>query len=97
MRSQIVISKGKGGRRYRPYAFTEHGAIMSANGPGTSRHRCHSELVEESLSFSVRRRSPDRAVSSDRMVSETFGQNYVRGRETFAQREKPPSSPSSNV
>jgi len=30
LRSQIVISKGKGGRRYRPYAFTEHGAIMTA-------------------------------------------------------------------
>ena len=31
LRSQIVMSKGKGGRRYRPYAFTEHGAIMAAN------------------------------------------------------------------
>ena len=30
LRSQIVISKSKGGRRYRPYAFTEHGAIMAA-------------------------------------------------------------------
>lgn len=31
LRSQIVISKkGRGGRRYRPYAFTEHGAIMAA-------------------------------------------------------------------
>jgi hypothetical protein len=30
LRSQIVISKGKGGRRYRPYVFTEHGAIMAA-------------------------------------------------------------------
>jgi phage regulator Rha-like protein len=31
LRSQIVISKGKGGRRYLPYAFTEHGVIMAAN------------------------------------------------------------------
>jgi phage regulator Rha-like protein len=31
LRSQIVISKkGRGGRRYPPYAFTEHGAIMAA-------------------------------------------------------------------
>jgi phage regulator Rha-like protein len=31
LRSQIVISKIKrGGRRYSPYAFTEHGAIMAA-------------------------------------------------------------------
>jgi phage regulator Rha-like protein len=31
LRSQIVTSKGRGGRRYLPYAFTEHGAIMAAN------------------------------------------------------------------
>ena len=31
LRSQFVISKGRGGRRYKPYAFTEHGAIMAAN------------------------------------------------------------------
>ena len=31
LRSQIAISNvGRGGRRYRPYAFTEHGAIMAA-------------------------------------------------------------------
>ena len=32
LRSQIVISKtGRGGRRYLPYVFTEHGALMLAN------------------------------------------------------------------
>src|SRR5262249_15813047 len=32
LRSQNATSKpGRGGRRYRPYAFTEHGAIMAAN------------------------------------------------------------------
>src|SRR5436305_13513338 len=32
LRSQFAISKaGRGGRRYLPYAFTEHGAIMAAN------------------------------------------------------------------
>ena len=31
LRSQIVTSKERGGRRYRPYVFTEHGAIMAAN------------------------------------------------------------------
>ena len=31
LRSQIVTSKsGRGGKRYRPWAFTEHGAIMAA-------------------------------------------------------------------
>ena len=32
LRSQIATSnKGRGGRRYTPLAFTEHGAIMAAN------------------------------------------------------------------
>ncbi|HVS80532.1 MAG TPA: ORF6N domain-containing protein [Pyrinomonadaceae bacterium] len=31
LRSQFVISKRRGGRRYLPHAFTEHGAIMAAN------------------------------------------------------------------
>jgi hypothetical protein len=31
LRSQIVTSKGRGGRRYLPYVFTEHGAVMAAN------------------------------------------------------------------
>lgn len=28
LRSQNVISKGRGGRRYAPYVFSEHGALM---------------------------------------------------------------------
>ena len=28
LRSQNVISKGRGGRRYAPHVFTEHGALM---------------------------------------------------------------------
>ncbi|MBI5185412.1 MAG: ORF6N domain-containing protein [Nitrospinae bacterium] len=31
LRSQIVTSRSHGGRRYPPFAFTEHGAIMAAN------------------------------------------------------------------
>jgi hypothetical protein len=31
LRSQIATSSGHGGRRYAPYVFTEHGAIMAAN------------------------------------------------------------------
>lgn len=32
LRSQIATSNaGRGGRRYRPYAFTEHGVIMAAS------------------------------------------------------------------
>ena len=30
LRSQVVTLKDHGGRRYRPYVFTEHGAIMAA-------------------------------------------------------------------
>ena len=32
LRSQIATSKGRGGDRYLPWAFTEHGAIQAANG-----------------------------------------------------------------
>ena len=31
LRSQNVISKGRGGRRYAPHVFTEHGVLMAAN------------------------------------------------------------------
>ena len=31
LRSQIVTSNSRGGRRYSPYAFTEHGVLMAAN------------------------------------------------------------------
>ena len=34
LRSQIATSKGRGGRRYLPWAFTEHGAIMLASATG---------------------------------------------------------------
>ncbi len=30
-RSQIVTSNKRGGRKYLPYAFSEHGAVMAAN------------------------------------------------------------------
>ena len=36
LRSQFATSeKGRGGRRYRPYVFTEHGAIMAASALNT--------------------------------------------------------------
>src|SRR5712691_6596935 len=31
LRSQIAISKSRGGRRYLPWVFTEHGALMLAS------------------------------------------------------------------
>src|SRR5438477_2735254 len=31
LRSQFATSRSHGGRRYRPYAFTEHGALQAAN------------------------------------------------------------------
>ena len=31
LKSQNATSRSRGGRRYRPYAFTEHGALMAAN------------------------------------------------------------------
>ncbi len=37
LRYQIGTSKNRGGRRYAPYAFTEHGAIMAAGVLNTPR------------------------------------------------------------
>ena len=37
LRSQFATSNGRGGRRYAPYVFTEHGAIMAANVLNSSR------------------------------------------------------------
>ena len=37
LRSQIATSNGRGGRRYLPFAFTEHGAIMAATVLNSSR------------------------------------------------------------
>lgn len=31
LRSHFATSKGRGGRRYMPYVFTEHGALMAAS------------------------------------------------------------------
>ncbi len=46
LRSQIVTSS-HGGRRYRPWAFTEHGAVMAAN-------ILHSERAVQMSVFVVR-------------------------------------------
>jgi hypothetical protein len=35
LRSQFATSKGRGGRRYLPFAFTEYGAIQAANAVNT--------------------------------------------------------------
>ncbi len=46
LKSQIATSKGgRGGQRYRPYAFTEHGAIMAANVLNSPRAVAMSVLV----------------------------------------------------
>jgi hypothetical protein len=46
LRSQIVISKpGRGGRRYNPYVFTEHGAVMLASVLNSERAVAMSLLV----------------------------------------------------
>src|SRR5438128_5097682 len=49
LRLQIATSKeGRGGRRYLPYAFTEHGAIMAAtvlnSKRGRDEHLCRARI-----------------------------------------------------
>jgi hypothetical protein len=45
LRSQFVTSNGRGGRRYAPYAFTEHGALMLSSVLKSSRAEEISRMV----------------------------------------------------
>ena len=45
LRSQIATSKARGGRRYNPYVFTEHGAVMLASVLNSERAVAMSLLV----------------------------------------------------
>jgi predicted amino acid-binding ACT domain protein len=45
LRSHFATSSDHGGRRYRPYVFTEHGAIMAANVLNSPRAIAMSVLV----------------------------------------------------
>ncbi len=59
LKSQCVTSSlGRGGRRKRPFAFTEHGALMAANvlnGP----HAVQMSIVVVRAFFALRRMIPD--------------------------------------
>lgn len=51
LRSQIATSnRGHGGRRYQPYAFTEHGAIMAAS--VLNSHRARATLLCQHVDWS---------------------------------------------
>ncbi len=55
LRSQIVTSnEGRGGRRYLPFAFTEHGALMAAN-VLNSPHAVQMSIVVVRAFFALRR------------------------------------------
>ena len=58
LRSQIVTSnRGRGGRRYLPYAFTEHGAIMAANVLNSSQAiQIGFHVKEEAVPYRTRRK-----------------------------------------
>ena len=93
LRSQIVTSKGTANRsqfvtgsqkhrdpKYRPYAFTEHGALMAANllrshlggpGIGESIPSLHGLLPSLFLRASIRRRAKDE-MASDRYLRITL-------------------------
>jgi translation elongation factor EF-Tu-like GTPase len=63
LRSQNVISsKSHGGRRYRPYAFTEHGAIMAATVLNSER------AIEMSVFVVLAFVSMRRAIGTNRQV-----------------------------
>jgi phage regulator Rha-like protein len=69
LRSQIATSnRSRGGRRYRPYAFTEHGAIMAANVLNSARAIHMSVYVVRAF---VRLRE---ILASNRMLAEKFAE-----------------------
>ena len=66
LRSQTVTSKqGRGGRRYVPWAFTEHGALMAATVLNSPRAVEMSVFVVRAF---VRRRSSGRNAGSRRLT-----------------------------
>ena len=76
LRSQIATSNvGRGGRRYAPYAFTEHGAIMAAtllNSPRATEISVHivrafvelRDLVAGNRAFAAKLMQLERKVAS---------------------------------
>jgi len=80
LRSQIATSeKGRGGRRYAPFAFTEHGAIMAATVLNSGRAVQMSVFVVARLRAIARDAGNEpQACWQDRRTGESFG--YTRFR-----------------
>ena len=62
LRSQIATSSFHGGRRYRPWVFTEHGALMlgrarSPSTPQRTARRSVPTIKKREIGFHVRERS----------------------------------------
>ena len=62
LRSQIATSSFHGGRRYRPWVFTEHGALMlgrarSPSAPQRTARRSVPTIKKREIGFHVRERS----------------------------------------
>jgi ORF6N domain len=102
LRSQIATSNGsRGGRRYRPYAFTEHGAIMAANVLNSASAIRMSVYVVRAF---VRLRE---ILASNRMLAEKFAEleRKVAGHdghiqslfEAIRQLMRPPTTPGRRI
>lgn len=68
LRSQFATSNiGRGGHRYRPFAFTEHGALMAAN-VLNSRHAVQMSIVVVRAFFALRRMILDHKALSSKLA-----------------------------
>src|ERR1700722_15973877 len=68
LRSQIVTSSsGHGGHRYRPFAFTEHGALMAAN-VLNSAHAVQMSIVVVRAFFALRRMIMDHKALASKLA-----------------------------
>lgn len=102
LRSQIATSNtSRGGRRYRPYAFTEHGAIMAANVLNSASAIRMSVYVVRAF---VRLRE---ILASNRMLAEKFAElerkvashdGHIRSLfEAIRQLMRPPAAPGRRI
>ena len=102
LRSQIATSIGaRGGRRYAPYVFTEHGAIMAANVLRSPRAIEASVLVVRAFVrmrqfFAAHRELADRVNTLEEMVK-GHGQAIVTVVNAIKQLMAPPEQPKPGI
>ena len=93
LRRQIGTSRSYGGRRYLPYAFTEHGAVMAANVLNSERAVAMSVYVVRAF---VKLREGSQATPNSQRSSKNWSASSPLGR-TFMRKQSSNSSGRSRI